>query len=73
MASINGPYVLKDEYNSFKAVSNRESSAGASNAGFNHKVPDVARNLHLSEEMLTDIHGFFNNEMDDNMNYGWKA
>ncbi|KAG9159697.1 hypothetical protein Leryth_017395 [Lithospermum erythrorhizon] len=59
--------------NSFKAVSNSESSAGASNAGFNHKVPDVAQNLHLSEEMLTDIHGFFNNEMDENMNYGWKA
>ncbi|KAG9140734.1 hypothetical protein Leryth_006914, partial [Lithospermum erythrorhizon] len=59
--------------NSFKSVSNSESLAGASNAGFNYKAPDAAQNFHLSDEMLQNMHGFFNNDIDDNINYGWKV
>lgn len=70
----NAAQCVPSRNNSFKAVSNSEPSVGAGNAGYNHKVPGgVAQNLHLSDEMLQDIHGFFNNEIDDNINYGWKA
>lgn len=65
--------------NSFKAASNSESSIGGANNGFPQKAPDLPHNLHISEEMLPDISqdftdsGFFNSDLDNNMNYGWKA
>ncbi|XP_019200460.1 PREDICTED: probable transcriptional regulator SLK2 [Ipomoea nil] len=65
--------------NSFKAASNSESSIGGASNGFPHKAQDLPHNLHISEEMLPDISqdftdsGFFNSDLDNNMNYGWKA
>ncbi|XP_031094814.1 probable transcriptional regulator SLK2 [Ipomoea triloba] len=65
--------------NSFKAASNSESSIGGASNGFPQKAQDMQHNLHISEEMLPDISqeftdsGFFNSDLDNNMNYGWKA
>ncbi|XP_050220676.1 probable transcriptional regulator SLK2 [Mercurialis annua] len=65
--------------NSFKATSN-DSSAAAGNSGFNQKVTDLAQNLHLQDDIVSDIahefteNGLFNSgDLDDNMGYGWKA
>ncbi|KAL2550344.1 putative transcriptional regulator SLK2 [Forsythia ovata] len=57
--------------NSFKSASNNEFS-------FSQKTSDLPQNLHLSEEMVQDIahdsteNGFFNSDLDDNINYLWK-
>ncbi|KAL0341082.1 UNVERIFIED_CONTAM: putative transcriptional regulator SLK2 [Sesamum radiatum] len=63
--------------NSFKgASSNSESSA---RIGFNQKASDLPQSLHLSDEMVPDIanefieNGFFNSDLDDNMNFSWKS
>ncbi|CAA2981566.1 probable transcriptional regulator SLK2 [Olea europaea var. sylvestris] len=57
--------------NSFQSASNNEFS-------FTHKPSDLPQNLHLSEEMVQEIahesmeNGFFNNDIDDSINYMWK-
>ncbi|KAK4403566.1 putative transcriptional regulator SLK2 [Sesamum angolense] len=63
--------------NSFKcASSNSESSA---RIGFSQKASDLPQSLHLSDEMVPDIanefieNGFFNSDLDDNMNFSWKS
>ncbi|KAJ6676161.1 LIM DOMAIN-BINDING PROTEIN [Salix viminalis] len=65
--------------NSFKAAANSDSSAAGGNSGFNQKMPDLLPNLHLQDDLVSDIanefteNGFFNSDLDDNMGYGWKA
>ncbi|XP_011041611.1 PREDICTED: probable transcriptional regulator SLK2 [Populus euphratica] len=65
--------------NSFKAAANSDSSAAGGNSGFNQKVLDLPPNLHLQDDLVSDIahefteNGFFNSDLDDNMGYGWKA
>ncbi|KAL0452523.1 UNVERIFIED_CONTAM: putative transcriptional regulator SLK2 [Sesamum latifolium] len=63
--------------NSFKgASSNSEPSA---HIGFSQKASDLPQSLHLSDEMVPDIanefieNGFFNSDLDDNMNFSWKS
>ncbi|KAK4436328.1 putative transcriptional regulator SLK2 [Sesamum alatum] len=63
--------------NSFKgAASNSESSA---HIGFGQKASDLPHSLHSPDEMVPDIasdfieNGFFNNDLDDNMNFSWKS
>ncbi|XVF09805.1 hypothetical protein REPUB_Repub07fG0128300 [Reevesia pubescens] len=75
--SVGGPAPSRS--NSFKAASNSDSSAAAGNNGFNQRAPDLPQNLHLQDDIISDIapefteNGFFNSELDDNMGYGWKA
>ncbi|TYH98236.1 hypothetical protein ES332_A12G295600v1 [Gossypium tomentosum] len=65
--------------NSFKGASNSDSSAAGGNTGFNQRAPDLSQTLHLQDDIVSDIaqefldNGFFNNELDDNIGYGWKA
>ncbi|XAR71742.1 hypothetical protein NMG60_11018146 [Bertholletia excelsa] len=65
--------------NSFKAASNSNSTPPGGDNGVNQKTPDLKQSLHLSEEMVQDIaheftdHGFFNNDLDDNLDFDWKA
>lgn len=65
--------------NSFKAAANSDTSAGGGNNAFNQRAQDLPANLHLQEDMVQDIarefteNGFFNNDLEDNMGYGWKA
>ncbi|KAL7107177.1 hypothetical protein ACP275_06G037900 [Erythranthe tilingii] len=64
--------------NSFKTASNSESPAPAGNVGFGQKSSDLSDNLQLSDEFVSDVahefaeNGFFNNDLDDNMNFSWK-
>ncbi|PPR96018.1 hypothetical protein GOBAR_AA24661 [Gossypium barbadense] len=64
--------------NSFKGASNSDSSAAGGNTGFNQRAPDLSQTLHLQDDIVSDIaqefldNGFFNNELDDNIGYGWK-
>lgn len=73
----NGPAPSRS--NSFKAASNSDTSAAGANNGFHQRTPELPQNLHLQGDMTTDIshefseNGFFNNDLDDNMGYGWKA
>ncbi|XP_012440200.1 probable transcriptional regulator SLK2 isoform X1 [Gossypium raimondii] len=75
--SVAGPAPSRS--NSFKAASNSDSSAAGGNTGFNHRAPDLSQTLHLQDDIVSDIaqefldNGFFNNELDDNIGYGWKA
>ncbi|KAG8381369.1 hypothetical protein BUALT_Bualt06G0115100 [Buddleja alternifolia] len=63
--------------NSFKSASNVESPAPS--IGFSQKASDLPQNVHISDEMVQDFahefseNGFFNNDLDDNMNFSWKA
>lgn len=65
--------------NSFKAASNSESSAAGASSGLNQKSAELPQSLHLSEEMVPDIphefteNGFLSCDLDDNMNFDWKA
>ncbi|KAI3458194.1 hypothetical protein Pfo_014857 [Paulownia fortunei] len=65
--------------NSFKAASNGESPTPVGNIGFSQKASDLPQNLHLADELVPDVahefteNGFFNNDLDDNMNFSWKA
>ncbi|KAL0317749.1 UNVERIFIED_CONTAM: putative transcriptional regulator SLK2 [Sesamum angustifolium] len=65
--------------NSFKAASNGESPTPVGNMGFSQKTSDLQQNLHLPDELVSDVahefseNGFFNNDLDDNMNFSWKA
>ncbi|KAL0403112.1 UNVERIFIED_CONTAM: putative transcriptional regulator SLK2 [Sesamum radiatum] len=63
--------------NSFRgASSNSEPSA---HIGFSQKASDLPQSLHLLDEMVPDIanefleNGFFNSDLDDNMNFSWKS
>ncbi|XVE58599.1 hypothetical protein DITRI_Ditri04bG0182500 [Diplodiscus trichospermus] len=61
--------------NSFKAASNSDSSAAGGNNGFNQRATDLPQNLHLQDDIVSDIahefteSGFFNGDLDDNMGY----
>ncbi|KAK4431527.1 putative transcriptional regulator SLK2 [Sesamum alatum] len=65
--------------NSFKAASNGESPSPVGNMGFSQKTSDLQQNLHLPDDLVSDVahefteNGFFNNDLDDNMNFSWKA
>ncbi|GKU89384.1 hypothetical protein SLEP1_g3526 [Rubroshorea leprosula] len=65
--------------NSFKAASNSESSAAGGNSGINQRAAEVPQNLHLQDDIVSDIahefteNGFFSSDLDDNMGYCWKA
>ncbi|KAL2227111.1 UNVERIFIED_CONTAM: putative transcriptional regulator SLK2 [Sesamum indicum] len=65
--------------NSFKAASNVESPTPVGNMGFSQKTSDLQQNLHLPDELVSDVahefteNGFFNSDLDDNMNFSWKA
>ncbi|KAL1531448.1 putative transcriptional regulator SLK2 [Salvia divinorum] len=65
--------------NSFN-TSNAEPPTTAGNSiGFNEKTSDLSQNLHLSDELVPDVahefseNGFFNEDLDDSMNFDWKA
>lgn len=62
--------------NSFKTASTSESAATAS-SGFGNKESDFSQNLHLPQDMVRDHefteNGFFNSDLDDNMDYSWKV
>ncbi|KAJ8771412.1 hypothetical protein K2173_026589 [Erythroxylum novogranatense] len=74
---ISGP--ARSRSNSFKAAANSDASAAGGNSSFNQKVPDLPQNLHIPDELVQDIAheftepGFFNGDLDDSMDYGWKA
>ena len=74
--SVGGPAPSRS--NSFKATSNSDSSAAGGNNGFNQRAPDLPQNLHLQDDIVSDIahefteNGFFNSDLDDNMGYLWK-
>ncbi|KAI3471102.1 hypothetical protein Pfo_027765 [Paulownia fortunei] len=83
-AAANGPGIAHGQppsrCNSFKAASsNSESPAPVGHIGFGQKASDLPQSLHLSDEMVRDIaqefteNGFFNDDLDDNMNFSWKA
>lgn len=65
--------------NSFKAASNSESSAPGGNNGFNQKSAELPQSLHMSTDEMPDMadefteNSFLNSDLDDNMNFGWKA
>ena len=65
--------------NSFN-TSNAEPPTTAGNSiGFSEKTSDLSQNLHLSDELVPDVphefseNGFFNDDLDDSMNFDWKA
>lgn len=60
--------------NSFN-TSNAEPPAPAGNMRFNEKTSDLSQNLHLSDDVAHEFseNGFFNSDLDDNMNFDWKA
>ncbi|GER36714.1 SEU1 protein [Striga asiatica] len=49
------------------------------NVSFGQKTPDVTRDLHLADELVQDVaqefidNGFFSDDLDDTMNFSWKA
>ncbi|KAE9592606.1 hypothetical protein Lal_00028543 [Lupinus albus] len=64
--------------NSFKAISNSDSSAPADgNNRFNQRITNMPQNQHM-QDMVQDIahefteNSFFNNDLDDSMGFGWK-
>lgn len=60
--------------NSFKAASsNSGSPAPIGHAGFGQKESDLTQNHHLMDDMEFTENGFFSNELDDSMNFSWKA
>lgn len=65
--------------NSFNASNAEPPTSAGNNIGFNDKTSDLSQNLHLSDELVPDVahefseNGFFNNDLDDNMNFDWKA
>ncbi|KAJ8752799.1 hypothetical protein K2173_008534 [Erythroxylum novogranatense] len=73
--SISGPAPSRS--NSFIAAVSNNDSGG--NGSFNQKVSDLPQNLHIPDDLVQDIAndftepGFFNSDLDDNMDYGWKA
>lgn len=77
LGSSMGP--VPSRTNSFKSASNCESSAAGGSSGFNQKSAELPQSLHLSEDFIADIphefmeNGFFSTDLDDNMNFDWKA
>lgn len=75
--SMAGPALSQS--NSFKATSNDNSSAAGGNNGFNRGQLGLPLNLHSQDDTLPDIandfmdNGFFNNDLDYNIGYGWKT
>ncbi|XP_041998352.1 probable transcriptional regulator SLK2 [Salvia splendens] len=65
--------------NSFNASNAEPPRPDVNNTGFNEKTSDLSQNLHLSDELVPDVahefseNGFFNNDLDDDMNFDWKA
>ncbi|CAI9092165.1 OLC1v1027343C1 [Oldenlandia corymbosa var. corymbosa] len=76
-SSVMGPAPSRS--NSFKGASNSESSGPGGNSSFNQKSMELPQGLHLSEEMVPDIpndfpeSSFLGSDLDDNMNFDWKA
>ncbi|XP_040961334.1 probable transcriptional regulator SLK2 isoform X2 [Gossypium hirsutum] len=75
--SVAGPALSQS--NSFKATSNDNSLAAGGDNRFNRGQPDLPQNLHSQDDTVPDIandfmdNGFFNNDLDYNIGYGWKA
>ncbi|XP_042048905.1 probable transcriptional regulator SLK2 [Salvia splendens] len=66
--------------NSVKAGSfNSESMASVGHMGYGQKSAYIPESLHSSDEMVPDIahqfieNGFFNNDLDESMNFSWKG
>ncbi|XP_057774401.1 probable transcriptional regulator SLK2 [Salvia miltiorrhiza] len=66
--------------NSFKAASFKtESPASVGHMGYGQKSSYYPETLHTSDEMVPDIahqfieNGFFNNDLDESMNFSWKG
>ncbi|KAG6426495.1 hypothetical protein SASPL_110718 [Salvia splendens] len=66
--------------NSLKAGSfNSESTASVGHMGYGQKSAYIPESLHSSAEMVPDIahqfieNGFFNNDLDESMNFSWKG
>ncbi|KAL9271081.1 putative transcriptional regulator SLK2 [Drosera capensis] len=64
--------------NCYKVASNNDSSATGGKGGFDQKTSDLPQGQ-FSDDMISSItddfldSGFFNNELDANMGYAWKA
>ncbi|KZV46903.1 transcriptional corepressor SEUSS-like [Dorcoceras hygrometricum] len=64
--------------NSFRDASNGESFLSAHNVGISQTASELPQNLHSSTGITQDyvpefsVNDFFNNDFDDNMNFGWK-
>ncbi|KAG4128784.1 hypothetical protein ERO13_D09G041000v2 [Gossypium hirsutum] len=65
--------------NSYRAASNSDSTPADGNNVSTQRAPDLPQNLHLQDDIMSDIahelteNGFFNCDVDDHTNYGWKA
>ncbi|XP_052477347.1 probable transcriptional regulator SLK2 isoform X2 [Gossypium raimondii] len=65
--------------NSYRAASNSDSTPAGGNNVSTQRAPDLPQNLHLQDDIMSDIahelteNGFFNCDVDDHTNYGWKA
>ncbi|KAL9251529.1 putative transcriptional regulator SLK2 [Drosera capensis] len=65
--------------NCYKVASNNDSSFTGGKGGFDQKSSDLPQGLQFSDDLISSIaddfldSGFFNNELDANMGYGWKA
>lgn len=65
--------------NCYKVASNNDSSSTGGKGGLDQKSSDLPQGLQFSDDMISSItddfldSGFFNNELDANMGYGWKA
>ncbi|KAL8127939.1 hypothetical protein AgCh_014753 [Apium graveolens] len=77
VATTNEPVPTRS--NSFKGVSNTDSSAAGGNNGSSQRASDLPQNLQLSDELAQDIakefseHGLFS-DLEESMAYGgWKA
>ncbi|XP_019431315.1 PREDICTED: probable transcriptional regulator SLK2 isoform X1 [Lupinus angustifolius] len=73
-AHVSGNNEPVSRSHSFKAVSNSDSSAAADgNNGFYQRTPDMPQNQHM-QDIAHDFteNSFFNNDLDDNMGFGWK-
>lgn len=77
VATSNEPMPTRS--NSFKGVSNSDSSAAGGNNGSSQRASDLPQNLQLSDELAQDIakefseHGLFS-DLEESMAYGgWKA
>lgn len=82
-AAGNGPGVAQAQppsrSNSFRTTSVKsESPAPVGHMGFDQTASYLPESLHSSDEMLPDIahqfieSGFFNNDLDESMNFSWK-
>ncbi|KAE9592604.1 putative LIM-domain binding protein/SEUSS [Lupinus albus] len=74
MSRSSGHVSGNNEPNSFNAVSNNDSSAATDGKnGFYQRTSDMPQNQHMQDisHEFTE-NSFFNNDLDDNLGFGWK-